>query len=124
MIYREQLPEDCPPEAAEEIAAPRDVFRLVRTNPPSLSDFRSQRAEKPTAVFNVSECRARGLSVFAARRDSEKALKLPTLRGRLICRVRLETGAGRILQAGAASHHTWWPLAAFDILGHCEIECV
>jgi hypothetical protein len=122
MSYREELPEDCPPEAAEEIAVARSVFRLVRTRSPTLDDFRSQRSEKPQAIFNISECQARGLSVFAIRQDSEKALKLPTLRGRLICRVNLDTGAGRIQQTGKPSHHTWWPHAAFDILAHCEME--
>jgi hypothetical protein len=124
MSYREELPEDCPPEAAEEIAAAREFFRLVRTSSPTLDDFRSQRAENPQAVFNISECLARGLSVFAVRQDSEKALKLPRLRGRRICRVKLKTGAGRIRQTGRPSHHTWWPLAAFDILAHCEVESV
>ena len=124
MSYRETLPDGCPPDAAEEIAESREVFRLVRGNPPTLDDFRSQRAEKPNAVFQVSECQARGLSVFAERRDSERALKLPTLRGRLICRLRLEPGAGRIQQTGRPSHHTWWPLAAVDILAHCGVETV
>lgn len=124
MSYREPLPEGCPPDTAEEIAAPREVFRLVRNSPPTLEDFRSQRAEKPDATFQVTECQARGLSVFAGRRDSERALKLPTLRGRLICRLRLDAGSGRIQQTGRPSHHTWWPLAAFDILAHCEAEAV
>lgn len=122
MSYREPLPEGCPPEEAEEIAESREVFRLVRNNPPRFDDFRSQRAEKPDAVFQVTECQARGLSVFADRRDSERALKLPTLRGRLICRLRLEPGAGRIQQTGRPSHHTWWPLADFDILAHVGME--
>lgn len=123
MSYREPLPEGCPPDAAEEIAASREVFRLVRNSPPTMDDFRSQRAEKPVQTFpGVKECQARGLSVFAERRDSERALKLPTLRGRLICRLRLEAGAGRIQQTGRPSHHTWWPLAAFDILANCGVE--
>jgi hypothetical protein len=124
MSYREPLPEGCPPDAAEEIAAQREFFRLVRNNPPTLDDFRSQRGEKPDAVFQVSECQARGLSVFADRRDSERALKLPKLRGRLSCRLLLEAGAGRIQQTGRPSHHTWWPLADFDILAHCGVETV
>jgi hypothetical protein len=123
MSYREPLPEECPPDAALEITAPREVFRLVRNNPPAMDDFRSQRAEKPDQTFpGVTECQARGLSVFADRRDSERALKLPTLRGRSICRLGLESGAGRIQQTGRFSHHTWWPLAAFDILAHCKVE--
>lgn len=123
MKYREPLSEGCPPDAAEDIIATREVFRLVRTSPPAEEDFASQRAENPDRDFGkISECQARGLSVFAERGDSQKALKLPSLRGRLICRVILENGAGAIQQTGQRSHHTWWPLADFDILAHCVVE--
>ncbi len=124
MNYLEPLPEGCPPDEATEISVPWEVFRLVRTNPPSRDDFRSQRAEKPDAVFRVSECQARGLSVFTERSDSERALKLPRLRGRVICRLRLKSGVGRIQQTGPPSHHTWWPLAAYDILADSGVETV
>ena len=121
--YRESLPPDCPPDGAREITSSAAVFRLVRTHPPTADDFRSQRAEKPFQEFpGVSECHARGLSVFSRREDSQRALKLPSLRGRLICRVQLESGAGRIQQTGRRSHHTWWPLAEFDILRRCAVE--
>lgn len=114
--YLEPLPADCPPDEAQEITVPTVVYRLVRTNPPTMNDFRSQRAEKPSRKFHISECRARGLSVFLKREDSQYAAKLPTLQGRMICKVRLESGDGAIQQTGSRSHHTWWPLARFDIL--------
>lgn len=118
--YREPLPADCPPDEAERISTARDVYRLVRASPPTEADFLSQRAEKPNRPFwGVTECQARGLSVFAAARDAERQLKLPRLRGRRVCRVRLDAGAGSILQTGRPSHHTWWPLADFDILRRC-----
>lgn len=61
MSYREPLPQGCPPDAAVEISTAWQVFRLVRTNPPTDSDFRSQRAEKPLHRFrNVTECRPAG----------------------------------------------------------------
>ena len=83
----------------------------------------SQRAENPDRDFGrISECQARGLSVFAKRHDSQEALKLPSLRGRQICRVVLEKGAGSIQQKGQRSHHTWWPLSDFDILANCIVE--
>ena len=107
MSYRETLPEDCPPDETEEISAVRDVFRLVRNTPPTEDDFRSQRAEKPQAIFHVSECQACGLSVFADRADCERARKLPTLRGRFIYRIQLATGAERIQETGRPSHLTW-----------------
>lgn len=120
--YRESLPPDCPPAAAQEITSPAAVFRLVRTDPATVDDFRSQRAERPFRQFRgVTECHARGLSVFARREDSQRALKLPALRGRLICRVQLESGAGSLQQTGRRSHHTWWPSADFDILSRCAV---
>ncbi|MDA1275254.1 MAG: hypothetical protein O2960_14580 [Verrucomicrobia bacterium] len=114
MSYREPLPGGCPPAEAEEITAEREVFRLVSANPAGLDDFRSQRAERPEAVF-------RGVSVHAERMASEKMRKLPRFKNSLVCRVRLLNGAGRIQQTFQPPHHTWWPLAAFDILSHCEV---
>lgn len=65
MTYREPLPDNCPPDAAEAINAPRIVYRLVRNIPPTDADFRSQRSERPEQIFrDVTECQARGLSVF------------------------------------------------------------
>lgn len=80
ITYRESLPDDCPPDDAGEIAATRVVYRLVRNNPPTDDDFRSQRAERPDRVFrDVSECQARGVSVF----DSLNAAERLSTRGRL-----------------------------------------
>ena len=123
MRYREPLPQGCPPDEAVEVSTEWQVFRLVRTNPPTDSDFRSQRAERPSHQFRgVTECQARGLSVFAARQDADRALRLPSLRGSLLCRVQLEAGAGHIQQTGRPSHHTWWPLAEFNVLARCAME--
>ena len=123
-IYREPLPENCPPEAAAEISSPRIVFRLVRKDPPTDGDFRSQRAENPGREFkDITECQARGLSVFTERRDIAERLKRPNLKGMRVCRVALDEGAGRIQHtARRTSHHTWWPLADYDILSGCLVE--
>lgn len=124
MIYREPLPEGCPPVEAGEITGERVVFRLVASNPPTNDDFRSQRAERPAASFpiGISECLARGLSVHTERNDSEKLRRLPRFRHAQLCRVRLRAGAGLIQQTFQPSHHTWWPLVTFDILAECEIQ--
>ena len=119
--YKEPLPDGCPPDAAEEIVDPRRVFRLTRAGMPTDDDFRSLRAENPTRVYRgLDECRVRGLSVFGNRGDCEWAARLPRLRGCSLCSIDLGIGAGRIQQTGQRSHHTWWPLAQFDILARCE----
>lgn len=124
MRFREPLPQDCPPAGAAEILAPREVFRLVREDPPSNGDFASQRELRPERHFSgVTECQARGISIHADRLDSERILQVGgKLKGRLICRIRLGAGAGYILQTGPGSHHTWWPFADYDILSQCEVE--
>ena len=109
MNYREPLPEDCPPETAEEITAPRLVYRLVRHTTPTDADFRSQRAEKPyLELRNITECQARGLSVFANRTDAERRSKSGQLLGTMVCEVTLSQGqdasqkreAARIIPGG------------------------
>ena len=123
MQYSESLPCGCPPDSAEDILEPLNVFRLVRTNPPTENDFRSQRWEKPDQTFaGISECQARGLSVHLDKHDSANARKFPTLRDRLICRLSLGPGAGRIQQTGRPSHHTWWPFADYDVLSRGTVE--
>ena len=120
MTYREPLPDNCPPDEAEEIAALRVVYRLVRNNPPTDDDFRSQRAEKPTGQFDVSECQARGVSVFANPRDAERQTRRRNLKGLVVCQVNLTAGAGRMKKTGGRSHHTWWLYDDYDILANCQ----
>ena len=123
MTYRETLPEGCPPDEADEITAPRIVFRLVWTDPPTDDDFRSQRALKPDRVFrNVSECMARGVSVYLDPSDLKDLMqKFPHMRGTMVCQVELDRGAG-FIQRTRGSHHTWWPLAEFDILANSTVQ--
>jgi hypothetical protein len=121
MSFREPLPQNCPPAESQEILEERVVFRLVNSSPAKLDDFQSLRALRPEAVFPFPECVARGLSVHADLTDSEKTRKLPRFKNALICRVQLTNGAGQIQQTFRPTHHTWWPLAAFDILNHCEV---
>lgn len=121
MTFREPLPDGCPPPDAEVITQARVFFRLVDGNPPKDRDFMSQRTQKPLNQFSVSECQARGLSVFSEVMEAEKQLRRPSHKGKLVCQVTLDRGAGHILKTGRKSHFTWWPLADFDILNHCQM---
>lgn len=122
MSFLEPLPNNCPPPGAQLVSSNRGVFRLVRNNPPIQDDFRSQRAERPSASFSVTECEARGLSVFEQQADCEKIRKLPRFLGSHICVVQLRTGAGHIQQTFKPSHHTWWPFADYNILGNSQVQ--
>jgi hypothetical protein len=122
MSYRESLPDGCPPTDAERVSIEKLVYRLVSQIPPQSDDFRSYRAINPYSVIHVTECQAHGLSVYTTAVDCENARKLPRLKGRLICCIRLLPGSGDIQKTGKHSHHTWWPQAAFDIFANCTEE--
>ena len=122
LIYREPLPEDCPPPDAEEIAGPRVVYRLVENDPPVDDDFSSWRVKNPgEQPRNASECHARGLSVYSRSRDVRKMIELSGATEARVCQVALDQGAGRIQKTGGRSHYTWWPRADFDILARCQV---
>ena len=86
-------------------------------------DFRSQRWHQPLAKFRgVTECRARGVSVFGDVRDARRRQSRPRFKASRICRVTLARGAGWIQPTGSGSHLTWWPLASYDIVGNSAVD--
>jgi hypothetical protein len=119
--YLEPLPSGCPPPEATEVAAEMVVYRLVRTDPATMSDFRSRRESSPNSTFRISECHARGVSVWSASDACRQAKKLPGFRRSLLCRVRLACGAGRVQQTFQPYHWTWWPYRGYDVLPRCEV---
>ncbi len=121
--FRDDLPSKCPPVDAREVASEESVFRLVRNNPPTVNDFKSQRQARPSASFSgVDECTVRGLSVYGSIGDAKEKLLLPKFRkGYFLCRLKLNRGAGRIKQTFNYSHHTWWPYKAYNIPAVCEV---
>lgn len=123
MAYREPLPPDCPPDDAEEITTRRIVYRLVESNPPTNDDFRSLLAKEPDRKRNNdTECQESGLSVFSRSNDALSCTKFAKLQGTMLCEVTLNRGSGRILRTGnRRGHHTWWPLADFDILANSRV---
>ena len=111
-MYREPLPDNCPPPEAWEIDETYAVYRFVAAETPAEADFRSQRAKLPAARFRVTECQARGLSVFLNLEDAKSLAQRNGLTGVRFCQVTLGKGAGRMLKTGRSSHHTWCLVAA------------
>jgi len=122
MDFLETLPPGCPPPEAKEINSESFVYRLVKNNPPTMQDFQSLRSRRPAGNFGImSECHARGLSVWANAESCENARRLTALRTIPVCRIGLSEGAGYIQETFQLNHRTWWPLKAFDILDNCEM---
>jgi hypothetical protein len=106
-MFPSSWPKGCPPEDA--IAAQGVVYRIVRSNPPTPSDFASLH-EQGRPVTN-KPCESAGLSVFWALSDAlHCAEKFPYL-GELIALGRLEPLHGMLKPTPRRdnSHTTWWP---------------
>ena len=139
VVYRDELPEGCPPAEAEGIDMERIVFHFVRRRagdlerPLSSGEFQSQRTRRPTAVFaGADECIARGLSVFGSSRVAASVLERARTRGRWvdmrICRVTLNDGDGAILKTSRGrpttegQHWTWWPAGRFEFANEAKAQ--
>ena len=66
MTYREDLPENCPPDTAIRIEQTTVFYRLIEEWPPTERDFDSVWELHPERHQRLreNECRAKGLSVF------------------------------------------------------------
>ena len=116
--WSENLPESCPPEEAYQCNG-ESFYRLVAGDPACESDFFSHRKLYPTKAFQVDECRARSVSVFASKVKADAMRKKPSFKNRdtVIARVTIYPKDGLVLQTGLQKeHYSWWRTTAYDIL--------
>jgi hypothetical protein len=109
------FPPQCPPLEAKDASA--EVFRLVSSNPPAVSDFESWAQRHPKKW--MGNCKASGLSVFTAKADALRLIRrVPGMLapGDLIASANLSPVAGKLMHTprDRNSHHTWWAPAGFD----------
>lgn len=109
MSFPADRPQGCPPTDAED--ANGEVFRLVKTDPPTAADFLSYHEMGITRGDPIRRC---GLSVFRDRADAEHASRAFPNLGNVIARAVLELGHGKTKQTGRPTHTTWWPAEGVD----------
>ncbi len=83
MNWPPHLPDGCPPPDA--LDASGVVYRLVRGDCPTESDFLPKVLEEPDGEYQGRECQAAGLSVFRKRKDLDRLLSYPSFRNRTLC---------------------------------------
>ena len=88
----ELLPEQCPPEDAQQCDG--YYYRIANGNPVQSVDFFSQRRLQPDKVFKglgVDECITRAVSLFSDSKD------------------------GMIKKTFGTAHYSWWRTKDFDV---------
>jgi hypothetical protein len=122
--WAEELPEGCPPLDVE-LPNGKPFYRLVRSFPPTQTDFYSPRKLNSRRIF-LDECAARALSIFLSIEDCIALNKIPFFKNNphLIISITLSNEAGVIkhspIDAGQ-THHDWWNDRNFDPIPRCSI---
>lgn len=118
--YKEELPDGCPPQDAEEIKS-IVFYRLVKSHPPTEKDFLSLKALNPSINQKSHECEACAVSVSVELIGALDLLKLPTQKGKQIAKLSLGNNSGKHKRTfNRAHHHSWWIYRSFDPLACCE----
>lgn len=102
--WPEHFPACCPPDVAPDVSG--EVFRLVMADPPSETDTKSYLELGKGGKGR--ECLRAGLSCAKTREHLEELRALPTLKGCKIAAATLTPDHGKMMQTGAAGHHTLW----------------
>lgn len=119
-MWREELPENCPPEDALEDND--SYYRLVVTNPPTEEDFNSHRLRYPNKVFkDKDECEVRSISLFKTVAACESIKKFRIHKEKLVAKLDITGDSGLIKKTGGEEHYSFWPKHDFDIISACIV---
>lgn len=113
-VYREELPDSCPPATVVAPSTPT-LWRLIRSSSLSDSDFDSQRKRSPKRNY-PDECLARSVSLVTSLAACRAAIKSPymarmkfTHAVEIPCRPPLG-----VWHKDGETHVNWWPYAGVD----------
>lgn len=111
-MYKEKLPQSCPPSNSTE---PTNlvVYRLLKSNPVRQEDFDSHAKLGIALHVGADDCRWSSCSVFDDIAKVTEMLRLPKFKRCHIGRLTLSEASGRVLQ-GKKGHYDWWIYKAFD----------
>lgn len=123
--YREELPPNCPPESAVEIAEPATRYRLSKSRIAQNADFDSYARQRgsPNPSLRRTPCEQHGISLFTSLQAARNLLNSSYNRdGRwqAIGELTIPPGAGKMIPPEPSGHQTWWPSQEFDPSDVCR----
>ena len=125
MSFREEMPEGCPPETAEEIAQTTVRYRLLAGEEPEQTDFDSfvKLNGEPIRGGRRTECEQSGLSLWREENQARRILESrANLRGKWtkVGELTIPPRQGKPNPMENNGHQTWWPSHEFDPVSHCR----
>lgn len=117
--WAEVLPPGCPPEDAYEPDNLK-LYRLVKGNPPTESDFHSAKLINPIRFLrNSDECHARSTSLFGSPEGCERQKKYSPLKNCIVAEIILPRESGLIEPTYGNGHYSWWRSRTFNPVDYC-----
>ena len=125
MQYREQLPENCPPDSAIEITEATIRYRLLAGKAPRQEDFDSfiKTMGRPRTRTQRSICEQNGVSLWQNEELARELLDGPINKNnkwQSIGELTIPPGEGKLNPPERSGHQTWWPSYKFDPTRHCR----
>lgn len=121
-MWFEDLPVECPPNAATEVVVPETFYRLAQSPIITDEDFWSHRKLWPNKVFKTTECITRAVSIHKNIEDCQKLKMLSAHKDKVIVSIVLSEGSGRVQQTFKPSHHSWWRKSTFNPVAAATIR--
>lgn len=122
MQYWEDLPDQCPPVGAQDVAI-EPAYRIVFSQPPHKEHFASHKKLGRMPTPETDECRFASCSLFLKLAPAKKLAGLPKIRakGGFIAKLAIPTGAGMSFIKN--QHVDFWMFDGFDpISATVEVE--
>ena len=112
-MFREHLPEACPPLDAQE-PSNLVVYRLIPDLPAVALHFASHASLGKKMPGGIDPCRWASCSVFASMESVNDLRKLPKFKlYKWAIKLVLGSEAGRV-KSGEAGHYDWWIYSGYD----------
>jgi hypothetical protein len=116
MIYQEELPDQCPPAIALDVAM-STIYRVVSKIEPGKEDFLSYSALNKPRPSTVTECRWASCSLFSNKDTAlaiAKKLPKPRYEKPYLATLDIAAGDGKSIQNSKSSHIDFWMSSVFN----------
>jgi hypothetical protein len=112
-VYLEPLPEQCPPDDAEDKNYD-EVWRTLPSIPPTDQHFYSKAKAGDALPPDLDPCRFASCSLYTSRVPASKMLKFPKFQGGTVAKIRIPMKAG--LSKKKKQHVDFWAFRHFKFL--------
>jgi hypothetical protein len=112
-VYLEKLPEECPPNNAEDKEY-SELWRALPSIKVSSQHFFSKAKMGERLPLDMDPCRFASCSLITTRNQASKMLRFPKLRGGTLAKLQIPARSGKSMKK--KQHVDFWAYSGFNFL--------